>query len=794
MPDHVALLALCVIAALLVCGCAGLVDEGGAEGVPERKVRQDMKLWYRTPARDYNSSLPIGNGRLSATVFGGMATERIALNEDTLWSGGPHCYDNPEAIKHLPGVRKLIAEGRFGEAEGLAQKMLGVPKYQQCYLPLGDLFIRFPTEGEPSDYRRELDLGTAVARVTYRMGDAVFTREVFASNPDQVIVVRLTCDKPGRISFDLAMTSPHPSTTKSLAGGVLSMTGKVGPREESRLIGPWKGDGLRFEARVRVATEGGEVASEGERVTVKGADSATLLCAAATSFVNYGGISADPAERVEGYLAAVAGKPFDRLRADHVNDHKKLFGRVELDLGGRDAALRPTDERLRALAEGSADPHLAALLFQYGRYLLIASSRPGTQPANLQGVWNDNVRPPWGSKYTININIQMNYWPAEVCNLGECHEPLFGMIRDLARTGARTARIHYGARGWVAHHNTDLWRGAAPVDGARWGMWPTGGAWFCQHLWERYLYSGDEAHLKRAYPLMKGAAEFFVDSLVEDASGHLVTSPSISPEHSHGGGLGAGRRGASICRGPTMDMQILRDLFANCIEASRILGVDEEFRAKLAGVRARFAPMKVGKHDQLQEWLDDWDNPRDTHGHVSHLYGLYPSAQISLRGTPELARAAEESLVHRGEHGGWPGAWRVALWARLGDGERAHRILTGHVMRGLSDNMWNAGRVFQIDANFGATAGIAEMLLQSHAGELDILPALPKAWPAGRVTGLRARGGFEVDIEWKGGGLVRAVMRSSLGRSCKVRCGEKTIELDTRAGESRTLDGRLLSM
>ncbi|MHC4503004.1 MAG: glycosyl hydrolase family 95 catalytic domain-containing protein, partial [Planctomycetota bacterium] len=616
-----------------------------------------------------------------------------------------------------------------------------------------------------------------------------------ASHSDQVIVVRLTCDKPGRISFDLAIKSPHPSTTKALAGGLVAMSGKVGPRKESRLIGPWKGDGLRFDARVKAVTEGGEVASEGERVTVRGADSATLLCAAATSFVDYGEISADPAERVESCLAAVEGKPFDWLRADHVSDHRKLFGRVDLDLGGREAALRPTDERLRALAKGEGgaadDPDLAALLFQYGRYLLIASSRPGTQPANLQGVWNDNVRPPWGSKYTININIQMNYWPAEVCNLGECHEPLFGMIRDLARTGAHTAKVHYGAGGWVAHHNTDLWRGAAPVDGARWGMWPTGGAWFCQHLWERYLYTGDEVLLTRAYPLMKGAAEFFVDSLVEDASGRLVTSPSISPEHSHGGGLGAGRRGPSICRGPTMDLQILQDLFANCIEASRVLGVDTDFRAKLAGVRARLAPMKVGKHGQLQEWLDDWDNPRDTHGHVSHLYGLYPSAQISLRGTPELARAARQSLLHRGEHGGWPGAWKTALWARLGDGDRAHGMLVKRVMRGLSSNMWNAGRVFQIDANFGATAGIAEMLLQSHAAEVELLPALPSAWPAGTVTGLRARGGFEIDIEWKDGKLAGAAIRSTLGRACKVRCGEKVVELATLPGEVVRLSGGL---
>ncbi|MHC4250043.1 MAG: glycosyl hydrolase family 95 catalytic domain-containing protein, partial [Planctomycetota bacterium] len=457
----------------------------------------------------------------------------------------------------------------------------------------------------------------------------------------------------------------------------------------------------------------------------------------------------------------------DRLRADHVRDHASLFGRVTLDLGGHEAAARPTDERLASLSGGAADPHLAALVFHYGRYLLMASSRPGSQPANLQGMWNELTSPPWGSKYTININIQMNYWPAEVCNLAECHEPLFEMVRELAETGARTARTHYEAGGWVAHHNTDLWRGAAPVDGAQWGVWPTGGAWLCQHLWERYLFTGDEEFLEAAYPMMKGAAEFFVDTLVEDGEGHLVTSPSISPEHAHGGKMGAGRKGASICAGPTMDMQILRDLFANCVEASKVLGRDGALRGKLVATRARLAPMEVGRHRQLQEWLDDWDNPRDTHGHVSHLYGLFPSAQVNRWETPELFRAARQSLVHRGESGGWPGAWRTALWARIGDGERAHSVLL-RVIRGLDDNLFNHRGRFQIDANLGATAGVAEMLIQSHCGRLSLLPALPAAWPAGNVTGLRARGGFEVDISWSEEELLRSSIRSLSGNSCRL--------------------------
>jgi len=422
-----------------------------------------------------------------------------------------------------------------------------------------------------------------------------------------------------------------------------------------------------------------------------------------------------------------------------------------------------------ALRPGGDDPLLAAQLFQYGRYLLIASSRPGTQPANLQGIWNNDTTPPWGSKYTININIQMNYWVAEACNLSECHEPLFRLVRELQGPGARTAKTHYGAGGWVAHHNTDLWRGTAPVDGARWGIWPTGGAWLSLHLWEHFLYTGDRAHLEASFPAMKGAAQFFVDALIDDGQGRLVTSPSISPEHSHGGRGGAGRSGASICAGPTMDQQILRDLFAACIEASSILGVDEAFRATLANARERLAPMEVGRHGQLQEWLEDWDNPQDTHGHVSHLYGLYPSAQINDVDTPKLFAAARQSLLHRGDGGGWPGAWRMCLWARLGDGDAARGNLVKHVLPNLNDNLLNSKRVYQIDANFGAAAGIAEMLLQSHRGVLRLLPALPAAWRNGRVRGLRARGGFEVDMAWEEGKLTSGAIRPDRGGVCRVR-------------------------
>ena len=444
--------------------------------------------------------------------YGGIEQEHLQLNEDTLWSGGPHCYDNPDAYQHLATVRELLEQGEYVDAEATAQKMLGRPKYQQAYQPLGDLFLNFPKGEKPSEYRRELNLQNAVSTVTYRIGNARFTRKVFASHPDQAIVMRLECDTPGRITFDLSLTSPHASQSQTISDDTLSMTGHCGPREETRLIGPWEGEGLKFAAQVKVAAEGGKVVAQGDKISVRDADAVTLVYVAATSYVNYQDVSGDPVEKVDDYLAGVRGKSFEQLYQRHVDDYSELFGRVAIDLGGKGSNENlPTDERLKRVTEGAADPLLAEQLFQYGRYLMIAGSRPGTQPLNLQGIWNDKINPPWGSKYTININIQMNYWVAEVCNLSECHEPLLRMVGELQAPGRNTAKVHYRAGGWVAHHNTDLWRGTAPVDGAQWGMWPTGGAWLCQHLWEHYLYTGDTEHLKKSYPILKGAVEFFLD-------------------------------------------------------------------------------------------------------------------------------------------------------------------------------------------------------------------------------------------------------------------------------------------
>ncbi len=748
---------------------------------------ESLVLWYDKPASEWTEALPIGNGRLGAMIFGGPASERLQLNEDTLYAGSPYDPNNPEALQALPEARRLIFEGKYKEAHDLVgAKMMAQPIKQMPYEPVGDLKISFPDHENISNYRRQLDLNTAIATTTYEIGATTFKREIFASPVDHVIVVCLIADRKRQLNFAVTFETPQKATISTEGKDTLVLSGVNG--DSSGIKG-----GLKFEARALVQVQGGQTVAEKERIVVSNAYAALLFIGAATSYRSYKDTSGNPTEIVSEQVKLASQKTFFSMRAAHVREHQRLFHRVNLDLGRTSAADLPADQRPAQFLQGR-DPHLATLYFQYGRYLLISSSRPGTQPANLQGIWNYLMTPPWESKYTININTEMNYWPAETANLSECHEPLLRMVSELVENGARTARVQYGARGWVCHHNTDLWRQTAPIDGPLWGFWPTGGAWLCTHLWQHYLFTNDQKFLARAYPTMKGAAEFFLDTLVEEPRHKwLVTCPSISPENKHPADV-------AICAGPTMDTQIIRDLFDQCVRTTEILNVDKEFAASLTAAREHLAPMQIGKAGQLQEWLDDWDleAPERQHRHVSHLYGLFPSNQIT-QATPDLFAAARKTLDLRGDVGtGWSLAWKINFWARLRDGDRAYVLLEKALTPvytkefggggGVYRNLFDAHPPFQIDGNFGATSGIVEMLMQSHTREIEILPALPKAWPNGAVTGLRARGGFEVDIVWKDNVLDHATIRSITGTECHIRYREKTKRLRFKRGSSIRVD------
>ncbi|GAA0932430.1 glycosyl hydrolase family 95 catalytic domain-containing protein [Virgisporangium aurantiacum] len=720
----------------------------------------DLALWYDEPAgTDWLRALPIGNGRLGAMVFGNVDTERLQLNEDTVWAGGPYDSANTRGAANLAEIRRRVFADQWTSAQDLInQTMLGSPAGQLAYQPVGNLRLAFGSASGASQYTRTLDLTTATVTTTYVLNGVRYQREVFASAPDQVVVIRLTADRANAVTVSATFDSPQRTTVSSPDSATIALDGISGTMEG--IAGS-----VRFLALASASVTGGTVSSSGGTLRVSGATSVTVLVSIGSSYVNYRTVNGDYQGIARQYLAAARSAGFDQLRARHVADYQRLFNRVTIDLGRTSAADQTTDVRIAQHASVS-DPQFSALLFQYGRYLLISSSRPGSQPANLQGIWNEEMAPSWDSKYTINANLPMNYWPADTTNLAECFLPVFDMIRDLAVTGARTAQVQYGAGGWVTHHNTDAWRGSSVVDGALWGMWQTGGAWLATMIWDHYLFTGDVEFLRTNYAAMKGAAQFFLDSLVTHPTlGYLVTNPSNSPELPH-------HANASVCAGPTMDNQILRDLFTGVARASETLGVDATFRTQVLAARDRLAPTRVGSRGNLQEWLADWIETERTHRHVSHLYGLHPSNQITRRGTPQLHQAARQTLELRGDDGtGWSLAWKINFWARLEDGARAHKLVRDLVRTDrLAPNMFDLHPPFQIDGNFGATSGIAEMLLHSHNGELHVLPALPSAWPTGSVTGLRGRGGYTVGASWSTSGIELTVTPDR-GGAVRVRNG-----------------------